>query len=55
MSDNKPPGKMSNKDMTVKIMDLITQEGVSKKTLSKILAYVERMLSEPDEGLQAQY
>ena len=34
---------MSNKDMVVDIMNLITQEGVSLKKLRKILDYVERV------------
>ena len=31
----------------VQLMDLINQESISDKKLRKILAYVERVLSEP--------
>jgi hypothetical protein len=40
---------MSNRDIVVKIMNLITQKGVGKQKLRKILAYVERVLSESDK------
>ena len=39
---------MSNKDIVVEIMNLITQEGVSLKKLRKILDYVERVVSETE-------
>ena len=40
---------MSKRDIVVKIMNLITQQGVSLNKLRKILAYVERVLSESDK------
>ena len=47
-SDDKFPRQMSKRDIVVKIMNLITQEGVSNKKLRKILDYVERVVSEAD-------
>lgn len=40
--------KMSHRDIAVKIINLITQEGVSKVQLRKILDYVESVVSESD-------
>jgi len=39
---------MSKRDIVVKIMNLITQEGISDNKLRKILDYVERVVSETD-------
>lgn len=39
---------MSRRDIAVKIINLITQEGVSKVQLRKILDYVESVVSESD-------
>jgi hypothetical protein len=39
---------MSEADMLAEFMDLMSQEGISDNRLRKILAYVERVVSERD-------
>ena len=39
---------MSETDMMIELMDLISQPGISDKKLRKILAYIERVVSEAD-------
>ena len=47
-NDDKLLQHMSDTDMLAEFMDLISQEGISDNKLRKILAYAERVVSEPD-------
>lgn len=48
--NNEPlPVDMNGMDMVVTIMSLVTQEGISEKNLRRILHYVRKVLSEPDQ------
>ena len=40
---------MSEADMMADLMGMMSQEGISDNKLRKILAYVERVLSESDK------
>jgi tetratricopeptide (TPR) repeat protein len=46
--NNKAPQELSERDIIIKVMNLMTQEGISEKKLLKILDHVEKVLAEPE-------
>ena len=49
-NDDKPLQDMSETDILVAFMDLMSQEGISDIKLRKFLDYVESVVSEADDG-----
>ena len=48
-NDDESLQHMSETDLMVELMDLLSQDGISDNKLRKVLAYVERVLSEADK------
>lgn len=48
--DDRPSEDMSKKEMVVKIMNTMIEDRVSPDQVRKIMAYVEKVVPEPDKG-----
>jgi hypothetical protein len=47
-NDDNSPQDMSESDLLTELMGLLSREGISDSKLRKILAHIDRVVSEPD-------
>ncbi len=50
MANDTPREKLNKKQMVVRMMNLLTGDSVTYAQLSKIMAYVQKVMSEPEES-----